>query len=63
MRVRVQNKRSGAIWSSANPDTGVWRKDWVGDPNSSRDTKPYGYMARNFYPLRGRNARKFEAIL
>lgn len=50
-RTVVVKKRTGAQWHSANPETGVWRKLCSGT-NESAKTKPVGYTARNFYPLR-----------
>lgn len=50
-RTVVAKKRTGAQWHSANPETGVWQKLSSGTGESCK-TKPVGYVARNFYPLR-----------
>lgn len=62
VRVYVQKKATGAIWSSVMPKSGVWRKESKGI--KFHDTQPVGAVTQGFHPMTARKWRgKFEVIV
>lgn len=57
-RVYVTKLSTGAVWSSCNPASGVWRKEWMG-AEFTRDSIPAGGCAMNFFPGSRKNRRRF----
>lgn len=55
-RVYVVKPKTGAIWSSAMPSLGVWRKESLGI--KFNDTCQVGAVTQNFYPFSPRNLRR-----
>lgn len=61
IRVYVEKKSTGAIWSSVMPNLGIWRKESLGvgyEPN----TQQVGYVSQFFNPFSRKNRKKFRRI-
>ena len=59
-RVRIQAVDSGAIWSTADVSSGIWRKEWSGINPTPRLA---GYVATNFFPFTARKHKGRFTVL
>jgi len=62
-RVYVQKLTTGAIWSSVNPETNIWRKEFMGAPSKTGDSFiQVGGVVNNFNPFTKKNRRRFVTM-
>ncbi len=61
VRIYVQKNRTGAVWSTVMPESGVWRKESMGYQYTD-SSQPIGAVTHNFYPDRGRNRNRFTYL-
>lgn len=60
-RVYVTKPKTGAIWSSVMPESGVWRKESLG--LKFTNTCQVGTITQNFHPLTAkRHLKRFQLL-
>jgi len=60
-RSYVVKKKTGAVWSSCDPSTGVWRKESLGI-GCSPVTCGIGSVTQGFFPLSRKNRQRFVVV-
>lgn len=55
-RVYITKPSTGAVWSSAMPELGMWRKESLGCKSSN--TQQVGTITNNFFPFSRKNKKK-----
>lgn len=59
-RVYIVKKATLAVWSSVNPESGVWRKESLG--LKFQNTTFVGSVTQRFFPFSRRHKGKFEVV-
>lgn len=60
-RLYVYKIKTGALWSTSDIASGVWRKDDLG--MKFDNTQQVGYVTTQFNPFSARNLKRFAVVV
>ncbi|AND75117.1 hypothetical protein pf16_194 [Pseudomonas phage pf16] len=60
-RVYITKPSTGAVWSSAMPELGMWRKESLGC--KFHNTQQVGTITNNFFPFSRKNKKKGFVVI